>query len=360
MRVVHFSNNSLAGAPILLVRALCAHAGIAARLVDTRRFGLYEHDVVFEESPEEAVELAAGADILHLHNFLDADSPDFAPIDFAALAKKGARLLRHFHSTPSLVAERRGMTVAELMASPTPTVVIAQYPERLYPDAMVVPNLIPQDDPAYLPNPAPPDWDVFYCPTKTYGAWENRWNTKGAPETAALLARLAEKTGARVNARDGSNLVPLAQVMDEKARSRIVIDDLVNGSYHLSGLEGLSLGRAVLNYLDERTLALLRHFSGSESHPFCNLRLEEAGELLEYLLAHPDEAADVGAAGRDWIERHWTRRRLAGFYREVYEKLLADPGLIVRQPELALTRTGRFFTLTLPEVVYQARAKRYE
>jgi len=359
MRVVHFSNNSLAGAPIRLCRALAAHAGIEARLVDSKRFGLYGQDVVFEETPEAALGLARAADVIHLHNFLDAQSTDFAPIDFAGLAKAGARLLRHFHSTPELIAARRGIGVAELFASPTPSIVIAQYPERLFPKAMVVPNLIPENDPAYLPADGDREWDVFFCPTKTDSAWENRWSTKGAPETLAMLARLAKNTGARINARDGFSLIPLAQVLAEKRRSRIVIDDLANGSYHLSGLEGLSLGKPVLNYLDERTLFLLRAFSGQSEHPFCNVRLEEAEDVLAYLLAHPDETEAIGAAGRDWISRHWSERRLVGFYRRMYETLLDDPGRIVRQPELAPDGPRRFFAVTLPELVHGARRRRF-
>jgi hypothetical protein len=359
MRVVHFSNNSLAGAPIRLVRALNTHAGIDARLVDSKRFGLYGQDVVFEESPELALELARAADVIHLHNFLDAESTDFAPINFAGLAKAGARLLRHFHSTPELIAERRGISLAELTASPTPTIVIAQYPERFFPKAMVVPNLIPEGDPAYRPRHDSPQWDVMYCPTKTYGAFEHRWATKGAPETNALLARLAAKTGARINARDGNALIPLAQVLEEKRRSRIVIDDLANGSYHLSGLEGASLGKPVLNFLDERTLFLLRAFSGCDQHPFCNVRLEEAEDVLGYLLAHPDEAEDIGAAARDWITRHWSQSRLVGFYREMYEMLLDDPSRIARQAELALDGPRHFFAVTLPELVHGARRRRF-
>jgi hypothetical protein len=359
VRVVHFSNNSLAGAPIRLVRALAAHAGIDARLVDTRPFGLYDQDVIFEQTPELALELARAADVIHLHNFLDADSADFAPLDFRVLAKAGARLVRHFHSTPELIAGRRGIGLAELFASTTPTIVIAQYPERLFPKALVVPNLIPENDPAYRPDGQPPEWDVFYCPTKTYGAFEQRWATKGAPETLALLARLAARTGARVNARDGASLIPLAQVLAEKRRARLVIDDLANGSYHLSGLEGASLAKPVLNFLDERTLFLLRVFSGCEQHPFCNVRLEEAEDVLAYLLAHPDEARDIGAAARDWITRHWSQSRLAGFYREMYARLLENPGSITRQPELALDGPRRFFAVTLPELVHGARRRRF-
>ena len=355
MNIVHFSNNSLAGAPIRLVRALGSLPGISARLVDTRRFGLYDHDVVFAETPELARDLARDADILHLHNFLDERSTDFAPLDFAALARRGVPILRHFHSIPELVAARMGRTVSEVLDSPLPSVVIAQYPERFYPRARVVPNLVPQDDPRYRPVADPPHHDLFFAPTKPSGAFENRWNTKGTPETLAILDRVARRTGCRVNARDGNQLAPLDRILSEKARSRVVLDDMVNGSYHLSGLEGLSLGRTVCNYLDARNLALLREFAGSDHCPFVNIRLEEAEAVLTYLVGHPDEADALGHDGRAWVEAHWRDTDLAGHYLAVYRDLLRDPALVTRQAPLRLDGVRRFFCLTMPDLVYETR-----
>ena len=94
MRIVHLSNNSLAGAPIRLVRALRNHTDHDLRLVDLKRYplelgGYYEYDVVFEETGDKAIEIVRKADVLHLHNYIDLESDAFSPLNFKELKKQG-------------------------------------------------------------------------------------------------------------------------------------------------------------------------------------------------------------------------------------------------------------------------------
>ncbi|OLN28997.1 Glycosyl transferase, family 2 [Desulfovibrio sp. DV] len=353
LRVVHFSTTPLAGMPLRLVAALARHAGLDARLVDTTRFGLFGQDVVFDETPKLALALAETADVIHLHNYLALDSKAFAPLDFAALARRGAAVVRQFHSTPALVAGTMGIPVSELLADPLPALVIAQYPERLYPRAWVVPNFVPEDEPGYLPADGPPAVDVFFSHTKTVGAFEDRWNTKAAPETAALLGQLGRARGVTCDIVTG---LPLAEALARKSRARIVIDDLASGSYHLTGLEGLALAKPVLAFLDGRCLELLAAFAGTPRCPFVNVRLEDAGPVLRALLDDPEAADAVGLAGRDWLTSHFSAKTRVAYYLEAYERLLRDPASLRRQPALALDRAAaRFFAVALPEAIHAAR-----
>lgn len=355
MKAVHFSITPLAGMPIRLVQALNRHTDVSARLVDLRRFGLYDHDTVFSESPEQARALAEEADVIHLHNYLDRSSTQFAGIDFGRLERQGKRLLRQFHSAPELVAKVMGVTEGELLAQDIPAVAIAQYPERLYPRAMVVPNFVPETAQAYLPCSKPPRHDIFYSPTKDFGAWEDRWSTKGRPETLRMIERVAKKTGASWRAVTG---VPLAEALELKRASRIVLDDMVTGSYHLTGLEGLSQGKCVLAHLDERSLALLRRFSGREEHPFVNCRLEDAPAVLEHLLADKALTRELGARGREWMANHWPEERMVRHYVDIYELLQEDPSLVRRQKDLSFEGGTRYFHFsTLPDLIHRARAE---
>ena len=354
MRVIHFSITPLAGMPIRLVQALRRHTGIDARLADLQRFGLYDHDLVHAESPEEVRELAWSADVIHLHNYLDLDSTQFSGVNFRALARAGKAVIRQFHSSPELIAEVMGIGVRELLEQPLPALAIAQYPERLFPRARVVPNFVPEHDPAYLPCGEPPLWDVFFSPTKTISAWEDRWSTKAMPEASEAIRRAAERTGCRPKAVTG---LPLAEVLELKRRSRIVVDDLVTGSYHLTGLEGAAQGKCVLSFLDERSLVLLERFSGSHGHPFLNVRLEDAEQALEELLSQPALVEAAGMQAREWMERHWREERMVLHYEEAYELLLENPALVARQPELALDDPALAIRYrTLPDMVYRARA----
>lgn len=363
MKIVHFSNNSLAGMPLRLVRSLDALTEHEVRLVDLERYdvvrqlGWYDFDVVFSESVDEAVALAEQADIIHLHNFIDLKSREFAPIDFAALEGRGTRIVRQFHSIPELVAERMGRPLADVLGCRLPWLVIAHYPERYYPRARVVPNFLPQDDPAYLPPDTEPEYDVFFGPTKMYDAWESRWSTKGAPQTIDLMERLAWDTGCVVKWMHGK---PLEEVLAVKRASRIVLDDMANGSIHLSGLEGLCQAKPVLCFLDERMTEVLGHMSGCPWNPFINVRLEEAEDVLRYLLVHREEAADMGRQGRRWIEEFYSDRVLVRHFTEAYDILMDDPDKLVRQEELAFTSTlGEFKARELHDIVFRSRARRY-
>lgn len=363
MRVIHFAVTPLAGAPLRLVRALNAHLpGCTARLVDLTRYGSedFGRDVVFDETPDLARELAHTADILHFHNYLDLDSRHFAPMNFRALAEKGALVVRQFHSEPELVAGRMGISPAALLAQPIPALVVGQFQERCYPRARVAPNPLPIDDADHLPHdPAvhgPPRHDVFLSPTRLHSAWADRWNTKARPEAEAAVRAACLPRGATWHL---VHRTPLAETLAAKRLARIVVDDLVTGSCHLTGLEGLAQGKPVLAHLDGRCRRVLARMADTDACPFVNVRLEDATHVLGHLLDHPDEAWEVGRAARRWMERHWRPERIAAAYGAAYASLAHDPAAAARnwrQPELSLDGPAeRFFAVTLPDLLHAAR-----
>lgn len=351
----------LAGAPLRLVNAINRWLpGHEARLIDLKHYGAedFGHDIIFSREKDLAVELANRADIIHLHNYLYYDSRQFSPIDFRVLRHKGTRFIRQYHSAPGLVARVMGITEAELMSQDIPGLVVAQFQERKYPAAMVVPNMIPEDDPLYMPSEAEPQFDVFFGPTLTVGAWDARWDTKGMPETQQMIVGICRNHGARYAIR---HKVPLEQVLTAKRLSRIVIDEMVTGSYHISGLEGLSQGKPVLAYLDDRTRRVMSYFSGTEDAPFVNVRMEDASLVLDHLLTHPEDAAEIGQLSRAFIKNHWSQKSLVHHFQDVYQRLVHDPFLVRRQPELRIENPGhRFFAHTLPDLVHKSRKVRFK
>lgn len=360
MRIVHFAVTPLAGAPLRIVQALNAHTQHSVRLIDLCRYGTedFGQDVVFSEQPELAIELARNADIIHFHNYLDLDSPQFAPINFRELHKKGTRILRHFHSHPELVASRMGIDAATLLAQDIPSLVIAQFQERYYPNSRIVPNFVPENDPLYMPSSEPARYGIFYSPTNLRNAWDCRWNTKAAPQAlSAIMGACKQTTPAAQWAL--VHKTPLRDTLAKKQASRIVVDDLITGSYHMTGLEALSQGKPVLTYLDDRTRTILQHFSGTTSVPFINIRLEDALPVLTHLLDSPADVAALGAEGRHFMCTHWQSGRMVQFIDEAYTMLQHDPSSVTRQPELSITGTSRrFFALTLPDILHGCRKHR--
>ncbi|MFW6145869.1 MAG: glycosyltransferase family 1 protein [Planctomycetota bacterium] len=357
MRVVHFSITPLAGAPIRLVQVLNTHRAVEARLVDAARWNVFDHDVVWAEAPDEAIALVEAADVIHLHNGLDPTSRRFAPIDFVALRRAGKVVVRQFHSHPASVARWSQLSEASLHETHVPSLVVGQFQERYYPNAYVVPNVLPLDDPRYRPSGRVGDGSVMFAFGKAYrhvGAWADRWNTKGVPETLALLHRLRARHGC-----------PLRIVSDRsfddalaaRRASSIILDELVTGSYHLSSLEGLAAGRPTLAYPDDRCLRVLAELAGTSECPFVRTPLEEAEATLTGLLADPDEAAAIGRSGRAWLERHWSAERMSACFVDVYETLRSDPAGLKRPASLRLdTDTARRSAIVVPDEVHRARA----
>ena len=355
MKILHFSMTPLAGAPLRLVQAINVSGRHEARLIDLKHYGPedFGHDVIFSEEKELAVELSMQADIIHLHNYLHYDSEQFSPIDFKALKRKGKLFIRQFHSDSELVARIMGVTPTELLAQEIPGLVVAQFQERKYPDAMVVPNLFPENDPVYMPMEGKAVFDVFFSPTVTTGAWDSRWNTKGMPETEKIIAHVCAKHGASYKL---VHKTPLEKALHMKRSSRIVMDEMITGSYHFTGLEGLSQGKPVLSYIDDRARWIMAHFSGTSTCPFINVRMEDAFVVLDYLLSHPDDAHEIGMEARSFVEKYWSQKNLVKHFENAYEKLARDPRLICRQQALRIERPRtRFFACTLPDLIYRSR-----
>jgi len=356
LRVVHLSKSSLAGQPHRLVKALQRYTNYDVRMVDLHRWNIYSHDLIFTEELEKCVELVQNADIVHFHNYLDLNSTSFAPLDFKDLHAKGKAFIRQIHSEPNALSRIMGISVNEVLSCDLPTLVIAQYPERFFPNARVVPNNIPIDALDYIPTRDSTYWDLFFSPTKAISAWEDRWNTKGTPETLYMMEKIAGETGCLTKS---ITQRPLSEVLYEKRRSYIVLDDMITGSYHLSGLEGLSMAKPTLAYLDERIRRVLLDVSGASTIPFINTQLENANVIIKYFLQHRDEGSEIGQSGRQWLEQYWSEESIIQHYKDIYEKLLYDPSLICRQKSLQIdNKTQQFFALTLPDLNYQSHKDR--
>jgi hypothetical protein len=357
MRIAFFATTSLAGLPILLVRLLRAKTGWDVRLIHKKPLPYFEQDMVFDVDKDACIECAEKADAIVLENYLHLDSDDFSPINFRKMHEEGKIAIRHFHSEPGLISSKSGQSVAEVVGDALPSIVIAQFQERYYPNALVVPNPLPIRNPEYLPSDESPKWDYVYSPTRLAEAWEDRWNTKGMPETCRMLRRISRKNG--FVGRTMYNL-PVNEVLDAKRRSRVVIDEMVTGSFHLSGLEGLSMGKPVFSYLDARTSDVLRTISGSDRIPFVNVRLEEAEPIVSHMIANRDVAAEIGASGRAWMEQYWDEDKTIRHYIDLFETLVTHPDRVRRQEALRLdTLERRFAAIAKPDFEYAMRKRNY-
>ena len=90
MKIVHISQTAIAGAPIRLVSLLRRHTDHVVRLINLRRSPIFEHDLVYSESKDEADSLIESADILQIHNHMVLEQ--FLPFSAQDLRRKNIKI----------------------------------------------------------------------------------------------------------------------------------------------------------------------------------------------------------------------------------------------------------------------------
>lgn len=331
MNVLHFSVTPLAGAPLRIVRALQSGQGIQARLVtlDPAAYGprRFEGDLAWNEDREQVLELMQSADLFHFHHWFDFQHNPFG-VDFTAWARRGVQFVRQFHSHPEH-GQFKGFATREVVMSRTPQLVVAQFQERYFPWARLVPNPVDLDDTFHvsLPRLEGAPRRVVFSPSTAAPVMTcspgTRWSSKGCPEVTALLGNaVAERPGCSL---DVVTDTPHLDCLRRKQGAWTAVDDLVTGSYHLSGLESAAQGVPTLCWLDSRTQRAVRELTGADDLPWVNCSILEARRLLADLLDSPALRDELGRGARRWMEQHWSVQQTSLHFKRAYEDVLRDP-----------------------------------
>lgn len=82
----------------------------------------------------------------------------------------------------------------------------------------------------------------------------------------------------------------------------VLIDNVCDGHWGLSGHEGLLMGLPVIVFNHDKTKLALENLTGESSTPFVEVGpdIEEAAEAARRLLNNPKRAEAIGRIGRDW------------------------------------------------------------
>lgn len=334
MQILHLALTPLVGAPMRICRALALHAGVSARfaVLDTN-VGAYdrmvfETDLHWGKNRDEIIELARTADVIHLHNYLDLDSTQFAPIDLKKLWHDGRPMLRHFHSAPDAVALHMHTTAQAVADCPIPKLVIAQFHARYYPTAKIVPNIVFSDDSGRATDSRTGNLRIGYAPTRFNSGRTSRWDTKGYRETTKLLKTLVRKAAAKnIDIQiDIIEQVSHAECLQRKSACHIVIDDLVTGSYHLNTLESLACGSVCLTHMDRATQQAVFDLTGQSDFPAISVGLEDAETVLLDLASNGQLVEAIGEHSAKWMREHWAPEDMARHFLDAYAHVTAHPG----------------------------------
>ncbi len=359
MNSLHFALTPLAGSPIRIVNALNRYTGIRARLVtlDTEAYGarVFENDLDWRGDKESVLELAENADILVLHNFFRLDANPFG-IDFRPYRKRGKGLVRQLHTAPGTLAKINRCDTHEIVQEPLPQLVVAQFHERHYPKARMVPLLLPIGDEAYTPIArSPEEVRIFYGPTTTASAWKSRWDTKGCPETCGLLKKVARgHPAASFRLCQGRSH---SECLARRRECHLSVDEMVTGSFHTSSLESLSQGIPTFAYLDARTQYVLQTLTGAQDLPWMNFRLEEAESALHALVEDGDLREEIGSYSRQWMEKHWREEDLVKPYETAFLDVVQRPGTFEARFDVSQRRV-MWFVRDAYDMEWAARRRR--
>lgn len=237
-------------------------------------------------------------DVIHLHNkntFHDSKLP---------------RLIQ-YHSEPFRVNLDVAIT----------KVVIAQYHATLpeYQDCIIVRNPIDIWEKINIPKYYDKKIKIGYSPsTKTDKGWYN----KGYKQTTNILQNLKEKYKEKIDI-DIIYGVDYVQCKNRKSLCNIVIDEVMTGSYHRSGLEGLSLGCLTICKISDEVDKVMKNISGSDRHPFLSCSIKELEYTLTDLIENKtiEDIIKKGVESREWMKKYWNPIDIAEEYIKIYKNL---------------------------------------
>ena len=116
---------------------------------------------------------------------------------------------------------------------------------------------------------------------------------------------------------------------NEEARRRyaaadIVIDQLLNGWYGVFAIEAMAMGKPVVTFLRDDTLAETERTFGV-TVPIVSANGETLVQQLRPLVESPELRARIGAASRRYVEQLHDVDRIAGQLETIYERIRAEP-----------------------------------
>lgn len=319
IKVVHITENPIAGAPIALSKALnkwqsdkvqSRHIAVS----DRNENRIFDHDLLIGESHKaEIFKVIQDADIIHMHNFWQNQElfrkwPELWPV----VMKKKRCWQAHTQREISWMSMEDG-----LRDKGAKHLVIAQYHPRLYPECQVVPNIVDIFDPRLAPSGSQVSQipRVAYSPSRIgFKGWDN----KGYHETVPVLQKLVNE--GYITAEVIYNK-PWSECLERRSKADISIDEIVTGSYHLCSLESLAQGKATIAGLDAIQVKTLRDLTGSDDLPWVIARPETLESAMRELVSSPPQLFELQQRSRQWMETYWHPKKMTDIFVKIYEGL---------------------------------------
>ncbi len=319
LKIVSYSTMPVAGVPEILSSCINRYTDNECRCVwATNSYGngvSFQSDIEWKVKPKLAMQVLKDADLVIVHNGKVA-----AQHELILRMKPVITMAHNYIWNVDQAFVKRGF----------PGVVVAQYQATLseFKDWSPVPNpmlldvsgdSIESQGPGNWKGPGRPKGNsstknneitICYTPSGKHDVYPKThrlyWHSKGYAATMAILDKLASRFPIKLEVIRDKQL-PHSEVLAMKARSHIVIDECVTGSYHRNSLEGLEHscvvvnGMGILKGLD----VIFEKCSGAAS-PFIGCTLNQLELVLVDLINRGREVlVEDGKKNRAWIENNW-------------------------------------------------------
>jgi len=280
----------------------------------------YPTDLLFRQKADVRAALAS-ADVVHFHNFIDADHPRMAP--YRSLLAGKVQVLQ-YHTEPALL--RRAFRGKDpVRRNDLRTLVIAQKHARFYPQSRPVPNVLDIFDPLLVPDDTRALGDgplkLIYTPTdrKSYPDYRKTCCGKGYRETLPILRKLQAEGLIELTVADS---LAWEKLMPLKRRHDVYLDEVVTGGYHMGSLEALSQGLVTIAHLDRETRELLHRLTGDGAElPWYESTLATLERDLRLLCSlQPAAVRALQERSRQWMESRWNPAEMVGHVLRAYSR----------------------------------------
>lgn len=306
MRILMIAVNDPAGTAIEFTKAINKYTEYSCRLItkEIRYNFMFEKDLhlpwLEKDDWDEVEHLLKNSDVFHFHMTADEYTSlgPFRPVEYI----KGKMIFHHHHGHPDFRANpekyrwkykqrrRRNLLVS------TPDLL------RLLPEATWQPNLVPIDDPLYMPLEDKPDEPIIFCHSPT------RRDLKNTQDFIQAVKELKKDSNVPIELRLIEN-TPHKESLQLKRESHILFDHL-QGYYGVSSLEGLSQGLSVIAGLDKWNKRHIKEFTGTSELPWIDMGLHNMVLQLKALFRDTKLFSRKNDHSRQFMEKFWCEERI--------------------------------------------------
>lgn len=317
MNILMITINDPAGTAIAFTKAINRCTEHTCRLItkESRYNHMFAKDLhtpwLDSDGWGEVEYLLKESDIFHFHMTAD-DKLELGPFKVSDYIR-GKKIVHHHHGHPDFRGnpdkyrtKYRSLKRQNLIVS-TPDLL------KKMPEARWVPNLVPLNDPLYLPQKA------FENGCITIGQSPTRQELKNTSDLIEVIGKLKTQFKEPKIDIDVIANTDHRECLERKRNCHIIFDHM-QGYYGVSSLESLSQGKPVIAGLDEWNCKHIKAFTGTGDLPWVIARNnKELGYKLEALIAKPELMATIGAGSRNFMEACWTEEQVLESLLKIYE-----------------------------------------